>query len=83
MKTRWFQGTKDKQYNDEIRGSFKAALVMRKRLIQMLLRKQEESIRVCRSEDAYDNPNWALKQADARGYERALSEIISLLEDET
>ena len=81
MKTRWFQGTKDKAYNEEIRGSFLAALVMRKRLIQILLRKQEESVKASRLEDAYDNPNWAYKQADARGYERALNEIISLLED--
>ncbi len=81
MKTRWTQGTKDKERNDEIRQSFKASVVMRKRLIEILRRKQEESIRASRQEDAYENPNWAYKQADARGYERALEEVISLLEE--
>lgn len=81
MKTSWFQGTKDKDYNEEIRGSFTAAVVMRKRLNALLQRKQVASVKASRLEGGYDNPNWALKQADARGYERALEEVISLLEE--
>lgn len=31
---------------------------------------------------AYDSPNWALRQADLIGYERAILEVISLLSSE-
>ena len=81
MKTAWTAYIKDVDRKKEIKQSFLASLVMRKRLIEILLRKQTGSLKNSRLEGGYDAPNWALKQADARGYERAIDEIISLLED--
>lgn len=79
MKTSWTSHTKEKDLQEEIKRSFDASIVMRKRLIEMLRAKQESSWNASSSKDGYDNPNWAYLQADARGYERAIKEILSLL----
>lgn len=78
-KTSWTAYVKDPDRKKEIEQSFRSASVMRKRLIEMLERKQRLSRENSMYEEGYDCPNWAYKQADARGYERALSEVISLL----
>ena len=53
-----------------------------RRLLSALL---EEKLRVkhaeSRAKDGYANPNWAYFQADAIGFERAITEILSILED--
>lgn len=79
MKVNWIAGLKDEARKKEIRQSFTASLVMRKRLMELLEKKMRESWTSSISEDSYDAPNWALKQADARGYERAMKEIMSLV----
>jgi len=79
MKLGWLNGIKDADRKSEIRQSFAASLVMRKRLIELLEKKMRESWTSSISQEGYDSPNWALKQADARGYERAMREILSLI----
>ena len=81
MKLGWTPGRMDPERKKEIRQSFVAALVMRKRLLEILQNKMEASWKNSLSEESYDTPNWALKQADARGYERAMKEIMSLIKD--
>lgn len=81
MKINWTSGIKEADRKKEIQQSFKASVIMRKRLIELLQKKQDSSIKGSRSESGYDNPNWALKQADSRGYERALQEVMSLIEE--
>ena len=78
MKTSWTKGL-DEVSSGDIRGAFKASLLLRKRLQLLLLDKIDASNKLCRAKLSYDNPNWALLQADQRGYERALHEIIDLL----
>lgn len=78
MKLSWTQGL-DKELQVDIRQNFKESLVMRKRLEQLLLEKVEASQRETRSKNLYENPNWAYLQADKRGYERALHEVIELI----
>lgn len=78
MKASWVSGIEEELQVD-IRQNFKESLVMRKRLVEMLLEKAGESKRVARSKALYDNPNWAYLQADQRGYERAMHEIIDLI----
>lgn len=78
MKVNWTAGLDEVRRND-IRQSFKASLVMRKRLLELLEKKMKESWASSIAEDSYESPNWALKQADARGYERAMKEIMSLV----
>lgn len=80
-KKTWTAYVKDEDRKKEIEQSFRAATVMRKRLIEMLERKQKNSYKASFLEESYDSANWALKQADSRGYERALHEVISLLTD--
>lgn len=80
MKTAWTQGL-DKELATDVRQNFKESLVMRKRLTKILEDKAASSVRASHSKEGYDCPNWAYKQADSRGYERAIKEIISFLED--
>lgn len=79
MKTSWTQGLEPERTKD-VRANFKEALVLRKRLKELLEDKVEASLRKGRSESSYESPSWAYLQADQKGYERALFEIISLIE---
>lgn len=80
MKTIWTANLTDADRKKEIKQSFLASIVMRKRLKELLERKQKSSNKNSMTAEGYECPNWALKQADARGYERALEEVLSLLE---
>jgi hypothetical protein len=80
MKIAWTKG-KGKQEVDDIRSTFKASLVMRVRLAEMLEAKVVAKDRACMESDGYDCANWVYKQADAQGYKRALSEVISLINE--
>jgi len=80
LKTVWTAGL-EKKLADEMRANYKESLVMRRRLAKMLADKADASVKNSRSKLLYDNPNWALLQADQRGYERALSEIIELISE--
>lgn len=62
---------------------FSASSLLRSRLSALLSEKVEAKRTKKTSESEYDSPSWALKQADAVGYERALNEVISLLRDES
>jgi hypothetical protein len=81
MRTSWTAYIKDPERKEEISKSFNSSLVMRKRLTEMLERKISSKITACQSENLYESPNWALLQADSRGYERAMSEVIHLIEE--
>lgn len=79
MKTVWTKGLTPEQ-TTELRKDFVGAAILRRRLQELLTEKQEASRNASVSKDQYANPNWAYLQADARGYERAILEVISLLE---
>lgn len=81
MKTSWLSGIKDASVKKELRSNFIASKMVRERLKEMLDAKLSSSIRSSRSAESYDSPNWALKQADSAGYQRALEEVKSLLDD--
>ena len=80
MKTSLSKRMKTKEDEEEIKGQFIAALRLRTEIINLI----EDKIRSYKSEtlskEGYQDPSWAYKQADANGYERAMREIISLLE---
>lgn len=78
MKTSWTKGLTPEQVT-EVRKDFQASAILRRRLKELCEEKMDASYAVSASKDAYANPNWAYLQADARGYERALKEIISLI----
>jgi len=79
MKTVWTKGL-DEQAVKDLKGDFLSSHLVRNRLKQLIDFKIEESVKKSRSKDNYSSPNWAYEQADSRGYERALYEIISLIE---
>jgi len=82
MKTSWFNGV-EKDKIEELTSSFKSALTMRNRFTQMLNSRIDKSMTESRLKVKYSSQNWALTQADSRGYERAMQEIIALFIDKT
>jgi hypothetical protein len=52
---------------------------IRERLISILDQRMRASVNDQHSSKNYDSPNWAYKQADAVGYQRAMKEVINLL----
>lgn len=64
----------------EVKAEFLSSAILRERLRHLLNEKITTNRTATTSKDAYGIPNWAYLQADAVGYERALNEVISLLE---
>lgn len=81
LKTVWTTGMA-KELADEVRRNYKESLVMRRRLAKLLKDYADTSTKNSRSKLLYENPNWALLQADQRGYERAMMEILELISDD-
>jgi hypothetical protein len=78
MKVAWTKGL-TKEEAIECRSEFVGSVRTRERLKALLLEKADSARKAARSGSNYDNPNWALSQADSIGYEKALFEIISLI----
>ena len=78
MQESWFKGLDDER-KTEIRKDFRSSIIVRKRLKTICEGKIQSSANAARNKVDYDCPNWAYKQADSRGYERALTEIMKLL----
>lgn len=79
MKTVWTEGLEPDQVI-ELRGDYVSSRLVRKRL-KKILEDKIETKRTTVRKDNYNMPNWANFVADSIGYERALSEIISLIEE--
>lgn len=78
MKQSWLNGL-NKELQKDVEQNFKESSVMRRRLTQLLLDRIESSAREGRLKDLYNSPSWAYLQADKRGYERAMQEVIDLI----
>ncbi len=79
MKITWTKGLVGEE-KEEMKRLFLSNAFFRRRA-QVILQDKIDIIRQKNTaEAAYESPNWALKQADAVGYERALQEVINLLE---
>lgn len=78
MKTSLTSGLAPQQ-KEEMEREFGASARLRERLIYVLENKMETNKKEVRSKENYQNPSWAYLQADGIGYERAISELISLL----
>ena len=79
MKSSWFKGLDDER-KLEVRKDFRSSTIIRKRLRTICLDKIQVTANAGRNKEDYECANWAYKQADSRGYERALTEIAKLLE---
>lgn len=78
LNTDWLTGL-DEQQTLDLRANFAEAQVLRKRMREVLLKRIEKRMSERMSKTGYDNPNWAYLQADASGYERAMTEVIDLI----
>lgn len=78
MKTVWIKGLED-DASQEIKLSFNSSALLRSRMEVLLKEKISTADKKSYSEEGYDSPNWAYKQADLAGYKRAMHEIISLI----
>lgn len=63
--------TKDKVKNDLVRG-----IDAFERLQKVLEKKLRDRVPA----DDYETPSWAFKQADRNGYERAIKEVLDLID---
>lgn len=81
MKASWTQGL-EPEFEKEIRGDFKSSLLIRKRLAVLLEDKIKSNRKSMINKEGYEVANWAFKQADGIGYERALQEVMSLILDD-
>lgn len=79
MKTVLTKGLNAEQ-KEEIKRDFLASSQLRERYKQLLKEKSELAQKASITKDNYLSPNWGYLQADAVGYQRALEEVISLLE---
>lgn len=80
MKTTWTAGMEAGEKN-EFKLSFTASKPVRERLQYLLKKKLDAKSKSTISEEMYSSPNWAYLQSDSIGYQRALQEIMSLLDD--
>lgn len=81
MKTVWYDGLDEAQKKD-LRADFISAHILRKRLRKLLDDKIDTKRTAIRKDTNYEKPNWDNYMADSLGYERALNEIMTLIEDE-
>lgn len=79
MKSSWVSGL-PKDEAKELRADYNAGANLRERLATILKEKTEDQNRYGRGKDRYAQANWAYLQADICGYNRALAEILSLIE---
>lgn len=70
----------NEEVKKQVRAEFIGSPVFRERLIAVLNGKKESLRSNVLSKSSYENPSWAYLQADSNGYERAINELISLLE---
>jgi len=68
-----------KEQSEIVTKEFQQCPAFRERLIAVLNGKKESLRSEATSKTSYDKPSWGYFQADANGYERAISEVISLL----
>lgn len=80
MKTNWTKGLSE-QDAEVFVNQFKESRLLRRRLSELVSEKIKVSHTESRKKANYESASWAYLQADAVGYERALFEIISLLDD--
>jgi ABC-type microcin C transport system permease subunit YejB len=80
MKDSWTRGL-DPEVIKDITSNYLSSKLMRKRLIALLELKSKTNLGEMRNKISYESPSWAYLQADRMGYERALRDIIDLIED--
>lgn len=80
MKTSLLKGLDEKE-TKEMKGLFIEAQRLRRLFEKRLEEKKLETQKERLDKVDYEGGSWAYKQAELNGYERAINEFLSLLED--
>jgi hypothetical protein len=75
MKAVWFKECKTKEDKDSVRQTIlsnQASLLRLESILESLLKETPTST-------DYDSPSWAYKQADRIGYNRALNQVLDII----
>lgn len=81
MNSKWLASLTN-QEKEDLKASILAALPAFKRLTVLLENKLSENETRRESRDVYDKSAWPYFQADCNGYQRAIKEMIKLIEVE-
>lgn len=79
MKSKWLAGLSD-QEKEDVKTSIQAAKPAFKKLTKLLKDKYDENRTSQLKRDTYDKAQWPFFQADCNGYQRAIQEMINLIE---
>lgn len=77
--SKWQAGLTD-QEKDDLKSSMLAASPAFRRLTKLLKDKLEENRTSQLKRDTYDKSSWPYFQSDCLGYQRAITEMIKLIE---
>lgn len=80
MRTRWTEGL-DPEAKKDIEGVYKGATLLRRRFIQMMEEKCQETMNEAISKANYNSPNWSHFHADKMGYIRGLKEAADFFKE--
>jgi len=75
MKSHWFKGCKTKEDKDKVKQiimSNQESLLRLEVILESLLQHTPATA-------DYDSPSWAYKQADRIGYNRALNQVLDII----
>jgi hypothetical protein len=67
---------------EELEMKLKGAEVIFKRLTYLFDQKKKDAVRTQLLQANYESPSWAHKQADSIGYQRAITELLSLIKQD-
>lgn len=79
MKVEWFKDCKNEDEKQERREVVLSAGPILEVLRMILARRLADKTEDRKKRKMYDNPNWALVQADLTGAERELEELLDLM----
>ena len=79
LQTSLLKQCKDETQRIEVRQGYLASYEYRQALIETLKGKREAARKTSLTKDSYESSNWAYKQADNVGYQRAIEEILKYL----
>ena len=75
MKSAWFKSCKTKEDKDSLRQtvlSNQQSLVLLESILESMLKETS-------TQADYDSPSWAFKQADKIGFNRAINQVLDII----
>lgn len=80
LPTQWISHLKDSKERADFEGYVRNSVSLFERLKEIIDNKIDTARKEGLSSKSYDKPSWPMYQADKVGYERALREILELID---